>query len=621
MTANRTATRVWEYLKLFLEQRHLHLVLAIGAILVMLPALKTGLFLDDLPQRALELRPGQLPPRMHETGNPADSGSLPTVLRDLYFNRTPQDMAAMKNYGMLPWWTADNLRLGLWRPLSAFTLWLDYRLFPDSPALMHAHNIAWFAAIVLVLTLVYRRLMGPGWVAGLAAVLYLLDGNTYFPVAFIANRAFMMALFFGLMCLYEHHQWRSTKSCFAGALAALFLALSLFANEGGASTFAFILAYALVLEPGPWRRRALTILPAVLVIVLWRTIYEAEGFGLQNVGLYIDPAHEPLRFAQEVIPRAIILLAGQVPFLSPDVLFAVNPAMLPAVKAFYCASLIAALAVMLPWIRRNKMAAFWFTVMLLAVIPAATVAQTSKNLGFVAVGAYGLIASFVAALCSRPCPLPTSRLYRIPAWTACALLLLMHVPGAIIGRVFAADAVYVASQKMPYFINVANPPDAENRNVIVVNAPCPHALAFAPAYKAYHHLPLPKTMRTLLPASTSFDVKRTDDKTLLIQSHGPDIFSCDDMGALNAAYALSALDLCLCEPKCKKGGRYDLGGLTVEVLESDASNLASQVAFRFNTSLDSPEYVWLWFDWRTAFYQPFKIPAIGQSVTLSGPAR
>ena len=50
----------------------------------MLPALKTGLVADDLMQRAVELRPGQLPARMHETGNPADSGSLATVLRDLF---------------------------------------------------------------------------------------------------------------------------------------------------------------------------------------------------------------------------------------------------------------------------------------------------------------------------------------------------------------------------------------------------------------------------------------------------------------------------------------------------------------------------------------------------------
>ena len=178
----------------------------------MLPALKTGLFWDDLPQRAVELKPGQLPPRMHETGNPADSGSFSTVLRDLFFNRNPEDMALMKNYGMLPWWTPDNIRLSLWRPVTAFTHWLDYRLFPDSPMLMHAHNIAWFAAIVFLVTIVYRKLMGTGWVAGLAALLFLLDGNTYFPVAFVANRGFMLSLFFGLLCLYEHHQWRSAKS-------------------------------------------------------------------------------------------------------------------------------------------------------------------------------------------------------------------------------------------------------------------------------------------------------------------------------------------------------------------------------------------------------------------------
>ena len=184
-------------------------------------------------------------------------------------------MALAKNYGTLPWWTPDDLKLSLWRPVTAFTHWLDYRLFPDSPALMHAQNIAWFAAIVFLVTIIYRKLMGTGWAAGLAALLFLLDGNTYFPVAFVANRGFILSLFFGLLCLYEHHQWRSAKSRSGLVLSALFLALSLFADEGGASTFAFILAYALVLEPGSVRNRALTVLPSVLVIVLWRTIYIA----------------------------------------------------------------------------------------------------------------------------------------------------------------------------------------------------------------------------------------------------------------------------------------------------------------------------------------------------------
>ena len=270
MKAGGTGDTFGAFARRWLEHRYLPMFLAIGAIAVMLPALKTGLVADDLMQRSVELRPGQLPPRMEETGIPADSGSFSTVLFDLFgLNRDPHYMTLMKNYGTLPWWAPDDLKLSLCRPVAAFTHWLDYRLFPDSPALMHAHNIAWFAAVVFLLALVYRRLMGAVAVAGLAALLFLLDGFTYVPVMFVANRGFIMALFFGLLCLYAHHQWRSRKSRSALVLSALFLTLSLLSEEGGASTFAFILAYALVLESGSWRQKAFTVLPSVLVLVLW----------------------------------------------------------------------------------------------------------------------------------------------------------------------------------------------------------------------------------------------------------------------------------------------------------------------------------------------------------------
>ncbi|MGA3283195.1 MAG: hypothetical protein ABSD57_01890 [Verrucomicrobiota bacterium] len=606
-------------LKRFLEHRHLPAILAIGAILVMLPALKTGLFMDDLPQRAVELRPDQLPPRMQETGNPPDSGRFSTVLFDLFgFSRNPQCMVLMKNYGTLPWWTPDDLRLSLCRPVTALTHWLDYRLFPDSPALMHAHNIAWFAAVVFLLTMVYRKLMGTGWAAGLAALLFLLDGNTYFPVAFVANRGFLLALFFGLLCLYEHHQWRSTKSRSALGLSVLFLALSLFAEESGASTFAFILAYALVLEPEPFHNRALTILPSVLVIIAWRIIYTFSGYGLSHVGIYIDPAHEPLYFMRELIPRTTVLLGGQLTGVPPEFLFALKPSLHPVVIALYGVFVVAALVVFLPWVRRDKTAAFWFAVMILAAIPEAVLVPLSKNFGFIAVGAYGLIASFVAGLVIRPSRLPEWSGYRILAWTAGVLLILAHGPGAVAGRVAVVKAdsyLFTWASRVP-----PDWPNIENENVIVVNAVCPLESAYVPSYRAYHHQLLPRTLRVLVPGCTGFDVQRTDDKTLVIQSHGPNIFSCDDVGPIHITYAFSTFTL-VSEPKCKKGDRYNLGGLTVEVLESDASGLPSCVAFHFDTSLDSPDFHWLWFDWRTSSAKPFKVPAIGQSVTLSAPHR
>jgi hypothetical protein len=616
---NNAGIQVLNFFKRFLAHRHLPAMLALGAVIVMLPALKTGLMADDLMQRAIELRPSQLPPRMHETGNPADSGSFSTVLFDLFgLNRNQQSLAAMKNYGTLPWWVPDDFRLSLCRPVAAFTHWIDYRIFPDSPALMHAHNIAWFAAVVFLAAVVYRKLMGPGAAAGLAALLFLLDGFTYFPVMFVANRGFIMALFFGLLCLYEHHQWRSIKSTFALTLSALFLALSVFAEEGGAQTFAFILAYALVLEQGSWRQKLLTVLPSFLVLVLWRIGYVLAGYGLFHLGgFYIDPLNQPFQFARELLPRLMLVLGGQLTSVPPEILFIVKPSLRPAVIALYGVFVVAALVIFWPWVRRDKMAAFWLAVMVFAAVPEASLVPVSKNFGFIAIGAYGLIASFMAALLARR--LPEQRPYRILAWTACVLLLLVHVPAAIAGRIAtaktASQIIAQVNQPLPDW------PGIENQNVIVLNCPVPVVSGYLPGYRAYYHQQLPRTIRMLAPGCTSLNVRRTDDKTLVIRSEGPNLFSCDDAGPIHAAYFFNACNFLLCPPACKKGGRQQLGNLTVEVKESDAAGLPSCVAFQFDTPLDSPDFKWIWFDWRTFSAQPFQMPAIGQSVTLSGPAK
>ena len=484
---------------------------------------------------------------------------------------------------------------------------------------MHAHNIAWFAAVIFLVTVVYRKLMGAGWAAGLASLLFLLDSNTYIPAAFVANRGYFLALFFSLLCLYEHHQWRSTKSRPAMFLSGLFLALSLFSEESGASTFAFILAYAWVLEPGSFRNRALTVLPAVVVITAWQIIYMLSGYGLRHVGIYIDPAQEPYHFVRELIPRDMVLLGSQLTGVPPELLFAASPLWCSIIIAVYGMFAVAALAVFLPLVFRDKITAFWLIAMMLAAIPEAVLVPLSKNFGFIAIGAFGLIASFIAGLFTRPSRLPGGKSYRILAWITCVTLILVHVPGAIAKRVVVVKvgaAVFAWAGRVP-----PDWPNVENENVIVVNHPCPLETLYAPAYGAYFHQRLPGTLRVLVPAFTSFDVRRTDDKTLVIQSQGPNIFSCDDVGPVHIARAFSACDRLLeADFKCKKSDRYPLGNLTVEILEADAAGLPSRVAFHFETSLDSPGFRWLWFDWRKSSSKPFKVPAVGQSVTLSGPA-
>jgi hypothetical protein len=654
--------RVLNLFPRWLEHRRLPLMLAVGAVLVMLPSLKLGLVADDLPQRMIALPPDRVPPRIHDAGIPQESGSLSTVLRDYFYGcyRDPQHAALALNYGILPWWTPDSLRIGLWRPVTAFTHWVDYQLYPDSPALMHVQNIAWFAAAVCLVTVIYRKLLGPGWAAGLAGLLFLLDANTYFPVAFVANRGFILSLCLGLACLYQHHRWRVDKRRSGLLWSALFLALSVFANEGGVSSFAFILAYAVVLEPGPrvgppnpltpalspsegerenrhplvghtdvlrflgggflteWRRRALTVVPALLVIVVWRIVYAVSDSGVFHVGGYIDPSKEPLLFAREVIPRAIVLLGGQLAHLPPELMLAVKPSLQPQAVALYCVPLVAVVLVFAPWLRRDKTAVFWLAVMLLAAIPAATVVPLSKNLGFVAVGAYGLTASLLSGLFSRAGWLPHSLTARVAAWTTAALLLLMHGPVALAGRVLITERVGSALQGLNVVLDIGNPPGVENQDVVIINPPSMFITAYAPFAKAYAHQPLPRSLRTLVPGCTSFEVERSDEKTLIIQSKAPNIFSCGDLGPVHPLYALRFSNVSVGELQFKKGERFERGGLVVEILELDAEKMPSRIACRFGTSLDSPTFHWLQFNCQNLSFEPFVVPAVGQHVTVVG---
>lgn len=596
-------------------------MLALGAVLVMVPSLRLGLVADDLPQRMIALPPNRVPPRLHELGFPPNSGSFSTVLRDYFFGfyRDPRCGVLVRNYGMFPWWTPSSATIGLWRPVTAFTHWLDYQLYPDSPALMHAQNLAWFAAVVFLVTVMYRKLIGPGWAAGLAGLLFLLDYNTYFPVAFVANRGFILSLCLGLACLYQHHQWRAEKRRSGLLWSGLFLALAVFANEGGVSTLAFILAYALVLEPGPVRQRALTVLPALLVIALWRVIYTLSGSGVFHIGAYIDPSKEPLLFAREVLPRAAVLLGGQLTQLPPELMLAVKPSLQPLAAALYGLPVAAAVVVFAPWLRQDKTAVFWLAVMLLAAIPAATVVPLGKNLGFVAVGAYGLIASFLAGLLSRPASWPPSRSYRFLTWTTAALLLLAHGPGAVAGRLVVIAGIGPAFRDLDRVFDIGNPPGLENKDVVVINSPSVFGLVYVPCAKAYAHQPLPRTLRTLVPGCTSFEVERTDDKTLVIQPQAPNIFACDEIGPVHKLYALRFSNVFLGELGFKRGERLDRGCMVVEILELDATQMPSRVAFRFKASLDSPTFHWLQFNFETHSYEPFAVPAVGQRVTLVGP--
>jgi hypothetical protein len=626
-----------------LENRRLPLILAVLAIVFMLPALPTGLLGDDLIQRPKQFTPGELPARLMDTGFvPDDSGKLGTVLRGLFgYNPNEQLAARARDYGIAPWWAHEAWTAALWRPFTAFTHWLDYRLFPNTPLLMHAHNIAWYATAIFLAATAYRKIATAGggenrhppttdnsesakmqWnlaAAGLAASLFLLDKNTYFPVMYVANRGFIIALVFGLLCLHAHVRWRTTQSSARLGFSAFFLLLSLLANEGGASTLAFLIAYALVLEPGGWRPRLISLLPAAAVMVAWRVVYTGSGFGVKNVIGYIDPGYEPFLFLKNIAPRFNALIGGQLTGLPPELSLALN-AKWQAMLAFFFAgfSLVCAL-VFLPILRRDVVARFWAVVMLLAAVPAATVVPLSKNMGFVAVGAFGFIASFLVRFGAPSERSVIVRPLRAISWCLAIWLVVAHIPGAVAGRIVMA----LGSRYIPEMAERApaleDAPEIGGRNVVVINDPA-QLPALVPFDRAYRGQPLPASIRILVPGSTRFQVTRTDASSLLLTAKEGDLFDCPAVGPFHLCYVCKAInDSHFGARTWKPGDRAMRKGFMAEIREVSARGAPSAVAFQFDRPLESEDKVWLFFDWRRLTHSPFVLPQVGGTVEIAGP--
>ena len=623
------------WLNLSAGNRRLPWVCALVAAAFMLPALWTDLLVDDQIQRLPQFTESELPRNLVNTGFvPDESGRLSTVLVDLFgYLKDDEAAARARDYGIIPWWTNGRWRAALFRPFTAFTHWLDYRLFPNSPALMHAHNVAWYALVVFLTVTLYRRISreafagirdpnappehGRSVVLALAACLLIIDKNFYVPVMYVANRGFIISLALGLAALHAHVEWRTGTSRLWMWASAGFLLLSLLANEGGASTIAFFAAYAFVLERGGWKARLYSLVPCAAVVLGWRAVYAGLGQGVKDFVLYIDPGYQPLLFLQHLLFRANALLGGQMTGLPPEVLLALNPTWKAMLTVVFAGFNLLCAALLFPLLRRDRVARFWAVVMLLAVIPAATVFPMSKNMGFIAVGGFWVMASF---LFYPGEPFQRGVFLRMLSRGLAAWLVLAHIAGALGARIVQG----IVSPRIPRTFEKAVAfdlgPRADEKDVVVINDPTCVSLV-VPFDRAYRGQPVPRTVRTLVPGSSRIEVSRSGPSTLILTAKGEDLFSPPALGGIHLAYALgTANELLFGKGKWRRGDEVRRENLRVEILEVSPVGLPRAVAFHFASPLESQETQWLFFDWRRFKHSEFVPPQEGERVEIPGPS-
>jgi len=157
----------------YLTRRASLVAVAALTVAAALPTLFLGFCTDDHAFRAL-LRAGRPPYDLFRFA----PGGL------------EQDRAMVAR-GILPWWSAADLKIHFLRPLTGLFFAIDARVFGDHPFGYHLDSVAWYLALVVGVALLYRRLLGPASGA-LAALVFALAAAHTDAFAWVSARHIVM---------------------------------------------------------------------------------------------------------------------------------------------------------------------------------------------------------------------------------------------------------------------------------------------------------------------------------------------------------------------------------------------------------------------------------------------
>jgi len=568
-----------------LAHRRLPLVAAILAALGMLPALTGGFQFDDWFQRATLLGYGD---------------SKPIQVFVQYIDRAHN--LSQIDYGTMPWWGSPDLHQAFLRYASVLTMLLDYRLWPDHPALMHLHSLLWLAAAVLAAALLYREVLGATWIAGLAALMYALDGAHAIPAAYLANRNALIACCFGFLSVLAFVRWRKLGHQSSRWLSVVMLALALSAGEMGLATAAYLFSYALTVDRDAIRARLTRLAPHGGVLAAWALIYKFGNFGSQGSGFYLDPLHNPLGFAGSFCQRAAFLLMGQWTPIPAEL----SMANAPGTSAFFHISVfsfvVAAILVLLfiPLVVRDRVARFWALGALLSLIPIGAVGPENRLLGFVGLGSMALLAQLTEFVFAGSAVTPIPRVWKGFAGVATVLLLLTHLIAAPFLGIARIDyQANVSARVTRAMASVPSDPGIQSQDLVLLNPP--DHISLVTMIWAVHlldHLPMPRHMRALSSGGELY-VTRAGPRSLRVRF--PDGFFPTEY----SRFMRSPND------RFSPGQHFEVPGLSVVVEALDRQGDPAQVLYEFPVPLDDPSLRWM--TWHDGVYVPWTPPAIGQT--------
>jgi len=577
--------------------RWLPWVLAALAIAFTLPSIWSGYHQDDHLIRERFQRFVHLP---GITG-----GLLDTCV---FGDGDPEHNRARMELGIVPWWTPPDWKIAFWRPLCSLTHWLDWQLFGDRSWVMHLHSLLWYGLLVFVLTLLYRRLLTPAWVAALAGLMYLLDAAHALPVGWIATRNAPLSSFFVVLVLYLHDRWRRDGWAPAMAAAWIALALGLLGSEATTAAGAYLAAYALFVDRAGWRKGSAALVPYLVIVVVWRLAYHHLGYGVAATMHYTDPIEQSGRFMAHILRFLPVMLLGQLAASDPVIWNFLPSPFIEIGLAIAVAFVLFVAWILWPLLKRNNVARFWALGMVLSTLLICTAFPQGRELMNPGIGGMALVAQFLGWRLSQDPKGAESRTYRGMARVLVGLWLFLHV---VVSAVFLPLQSAKATHDAERFERTLNDsagldPEIANQTLLIVSTPADIFTHDLPGQRAAEGLPVPKHTYCLCAGVDSLDIERRDQRTLTFR---PD-----------NTFLATLRSAMFCDPQTHPmhaGQIICLDEVEIEVTQATPDGRPSEFVLRFNQPLESATYRWVVFKDMT--YVPFTLPAVGQKLVVTSP--
>ncbi len=516
-------------------------LIGLATIVLGLPSLWGGLALDDhvLARHAADGRPWW----------------------DLFRFADPTTLESATAEGMLGWWAAPDLEVEFWRPLSSWLHGVDFRVW-DGAGPMHLESVLLYAMVVVLAGAVYRRLLGVGSFVGWATLLFAIDDTHARTVGWIANRSLVLATGFGLAALLAHDHWRRDGWRPGAVVGPVLLLGALASAEAGLTMLGYLVAYALCLDRGSWRRRLVALSPYLTGVVLWRLAYVHLGYGVVASGLYRDPGVDPIGVLAGAAQRVAVLGFAQftLPISGP----------LHAMPHGWWWALLGLAGVgwwLWPLLRTDATARFFATGTLLAALPYATTLPSERLLLPLGLGGAGLVAQAVVAGRRR---WPARVAVVLHLWIS----LLLFVPSLFAVRLLDDEA-----QRLTRAIGRTAAPEL----CVVVNVPVDVLLLYPPAIALRRGQAWPSRVYPLFAGRGTVSLERLDDRTIEMTA------AAGWMASPLNRFARAA------DRPMTPGQRITLTDVVVEVRQVNGAGRPTRILARFGRPVDQISWV-AWVD-------------------------